>query len=745
MRTARHATPRRLPHRVARRARSGLPAQPRFCLHPIALAVLAACMSGPVLAQEAGQAQLRPPFQTQQMTPGNDLRTTTLPTVTVHARKAEERARDLPFTVNVADDTVLEQRRLDTVEAMLRSTPGLDINSFGGSDTANVRIRGVGSLYQSGLDDNSVIVHVDGMPTAPGNVTLGSLDIQQVEVLKGPQGTLFGRSSEAGAINIRSQRPLPGRFEGSVRGELGTKHHHLAEGILNAPLGETLTARLALRHSAVDYGYENRATGKPVSKPTNFAGRASLLWQPQASTDVLLRASRSSAKKYQTAMLLRPYGKPTQQDLDAGTNLDGNHRDIDQYALEIQHDLGWARLASVTGHERIDHSEHNHTGREVNLPWLGANEITDQIKVFDSKAWNQDLRLSNPKDSPVFWVAGVNLYRHDWTTAHSGFGDLRTSHDMTDDANALYGETTWPIAGTPLKLTAGARYTKVHKTLKGVYTSDAAGTQNDARDLRESNVTGRVGLGWALDAQTNLYATLAHGKKAGGFNENATSPAESAPYQAGTIDSLELGAKHESADHRLSVDAAFFFNRVSRDHLLAVDPATYASQMINVDTRSNGLELNTRWKATRSLTLQGGLAWTDGTVRSDAVTNTPAGDVKSGNRLPDVPRLSALLGVQWTQALPAFAGLNGPLLDTSLTVRHVGRRPADPQNTFDLDSYQKVDLHVGVISGNTEVYLWGDNLLNRRYDLFGYYLNSTLQVGQSALGRTVGVGVSHHF
>lgn len=73
-------------------------------------------------------------------------------------------------------------------------------------------------------------------PPPPGNVTLGSLDIQQVEVLKGPQGTLFGRSSEAGAINIRSQRPVPGRFEGSVRGELGTKHHHLAEGILNAPL-----------------------------------------------------------------------------------------------------------------------------------------------------------------------------------------------------------------------------------------------------------------------------------------------------------------------------------------------------------------------------------------------------------------------------------------------------------------------------------------------------------------------------
>ena len=140
---------------------------------------------------------------------------------------------------------------------------------MGRPDSANVRIRGVGSLYLSGTDDNSVVVNVDGVPTSVSNVGLGTLDAEQIEVLKGPQGTLFGRSSTAGAIDVRSAPPVLNHFGGHVRGELGNDHHHLAEGVLNAPLGDTLAARIALRHSAQDLWYENSATGRPCpARPT---------------------------------------------------------------------------------------------------------------------------------------------------------------------------------------------------------------------------------------------------------------------------------------------------------------------------------------------------------------------------------------------------------------------------------------------------------------------------------------------
>lgn len=666
----------------------------------------------------------------------------TLPAITVQARRSTEKARDLPFTVNVTREVELEQLRHGNLEDVLRGTPGVEVNSWGGADSANVRIRGVGSLYQSGADDNSVIVNLDGVPTSVANVGLGTLDIEQVEVLKGPQGTLFGRNSAAGAINLRSHQPVPGVLEGSVRAEIGSEHQHLAEGVLNLPLGETVTTRLALRHNARDYWYDNQATGKPVSKPSDLAGRASLLWQPQAATRVLLRASRHRARAYQSAMLIRPYADRPWQELDADTSIDGNRQTVDQHALEVQHDLDRMRLTSVTTHERIRRDDRNLTGREITRVWLGTDAINAQTKEDRSKGWSQDLRLSNLPGKRQFWVAGINVYRSDWNADQANVG-TRQEHALSHDSDALYGEATWPLADTPLKLTTGLRHTRERKGYDGRYSSP--GATPDARNIEDSYTTGRLGLGWALSAQTNLYATLAHGHKSAGFNEFATSSNDSAPYRAGKVNALELGVKHESADGRLRLEGAVFDNRVKDDHLLAWDPATYASWMVNVDTRSRGVELNARWRADHGLTLSGGLVWLDGSIRSHAVTNTPAGDVNAGNRLPDVPRLSALLSVQWQRSLPSFAGLDTPVLDAMLSVRHVGRRPNDPQNNFDLDSYRKVDLHLGINRGNTEVYLWGNNLLDARYELYGYYMNPTLQVGMPAPGRSIGVGVSHHF
>ena len=677
------------------------------------------------------------------LAPHAHIGTTTLPAVTVQARRAEERARDLPFTVNVASDVELEQQRVINMEDVLRNTPGVEVNSWGSTDNANVRIRGVGSLYQSGTDDTSVVVNVDGTPTSAANVSVGTLDVEQIEILKGPQGTLFGRSSAAGAVNIRSARPVLGRFEGHLQGEVGNEHRHQAEGVVNVPLGSALAARVALRHNARDLWYVNSATGKPLSRPSDLAGRASLLWQPQAQTQVLLRASRHDAKKYQAAMLARPYSDPPAQALNPDSSIDGNRRTINQYALEIQHDLPWARLTSVTSRERIDHKEVNITGRRISGSYMGEETVFDQNRSYHSRGWNEDLRLSSPKNSDVFWVGGLNIYRNDWNNTNAYLGS-HFAHDLTEKSDALYGEATWPIAGTPLKITTGLRHTRTRKTYSAVYNHAMAGLSTSADSLRQNHTTGRVGVGWALDAQTNLYATLSRGRKASGYNDNATSEVDSTPYAAGTVDSLELGAKRESADGRLRLDVALFTNRVKNDHLQSFDLATTASRLLNVDTRSRGLEISSTWRAGHGFTLQGGLTLIDGSVRNDVATNMPSGNVRAGNRLPDIPRLSALLGVQWERSLPSFAGLNAPTLDVALNMRHVGKRAADPQNSFDLGAYQKIDLHVGLTSGNTEVYLWGDNLLDKRYDLYGYYLSSTSTAGMPSYGRSMGVGVTHH-
>ena len=698
---------------------------------------LAACLACAAVAAQAAEAAAG---ERRKTAPAAEA--ATLPAVTVQARREEEKAKDLPFTVNVINDAALEERRLSSLEDVLRGTPGVEVNSWGDAGSANVRIRGVGSLFQSGMDDSSVVVNVDGVAASVSHAGLGTLDVEQVEVLKGPQGTLFGRSSAAGAINIRTHRPELGRWTGSARAEAGSDHQHLAEGALNVPMGETLAARLALRHNAQDYGYDNRLTGKPVSRPADSAWRASLLWQPQAATHVLLRAGRHDARRYQSVMLLRPYGERPGQELDSADPLAGNHFVIEQQALEAQHDLPWARLTSVTSRQRHRLSENDYTGREVMRAWMGMDVTFPLAKREHGHNWNQELRLASLPGSAVFWVAGLDVYRAKWGNVQNRMGQ-GYGHDLTHNADAAFGEATWPLGASGLKLTAGLRHSRERKSYAGAYSAGAA--LSDARSLRERHTTGRAGLSWALTPQTSLYATLARGSKAGGFNGNATQPADSAPYRPGKVDSLELGAKHEGADGRLRLEAALFSNRVKDDHLLAFDPGTQASWMINANTRSHGLELNGHWRAGAGLTFSGGLAWISGSIRSHAVTNVPAGDVNVGNRLPDVPRLSALLAVQWQRALPAFWGLASPTLNARLSVRHVGKRANDPQNSFDLDSYRKVDLRVGIASGNAEFYIWGDNLANKQYDLYGYYLMHGLMNGAPARGRSFGLGLAYRF
>jgi len=506
--------------------------------------------------------------------------------------------------------------------------------------------------------------------------------------------------------------------------------------VLNAPLGQQAAARLALRHSGQDYWYRNTLTGRPVSRPRDEALRASLLWQPQAATEVLLRASHHESGRYQNALRLRHgTGRYSDQELTSAHPLDGNFTRTGLYTLQVQHDFSGAQLTSVTSHERNKGFNINMTGREMMRLYMGVDMDMPQVLGYKGDSWNQDLRLSSRPGSRVFWVAGANALRRDSRNLDG--------RSFSVDADALYGETTWPVGASGLSLTAGLRHTRERKHYQSTQ-STPAGVASGS--VRERYTTGRAGLGWALSPQTRVYLTWARGHKSGGFSGSDFSDGagDGSYYRPGRVDSVEAGLKHESADGRLRLDAALFHNRIKDDRMAAFNPATRLTRMVNVDTRSQGLEAQAHWRLGAGLTASGGLTWLRARIASGDVT-TPIGVVRNGYRLPDVPRLSALLGLQWQRQLTAFWGLRSPALNARLTLRHVGRRAANVENSFDLGSYRKLDLRVGVSSGAVEVYLWADNLLNARYDLYGYYMGSGLQGGMSARGRSAGVGAVYFF
>jgi len=198
----------------------------------------------------------------------------TLPAVTVSARgvDTQEEAKDLPFGISVITDEVIEQRGLHSVEDVLRATPGVSVNSSGGANVSSIYIRGVGALYPMSMDDSSVVVNIDGSPVSSRHISLGNLDVEQVEVFKGPQGTIFGGLGEAGAVRISTRKPTR-EFEGHVKGEYGQRAQYSLESAVGGPLTDRLSGRFAALQSGYEYPITNLQTGKPVSKPDTQAWR----------------------------------------------------------------------------------------------------------------------------------------------------------------------------------------------------------------------------------------------------------------------------------------------------------------------------------------------------------------------------------------------------------------------------------------------------------------------------------------
>lgn len=661
--------------------------------------------------------------------------------VTVSARLNQESARDIPFGLSVIDGKTLETRRLRTLEDALRTTPGVDVNSWGGANDANVRIRGVGSLNQMSMDDGSVVLNVDGVPMSVRNAAMATLDVQQVEVLKGPQGTLFGRNSEAGAINVTTRKPTR-ELEGYVRGEAGQDGQFMTEGAVGGPLTETLAGRLAVRRSGFDNWVDDQQDGDPLTKPRDLALRGSLLWDNEDGTTGLLTAERQRADHYAGLEILRPFGNRPHLDYTPGT-FNGNKKTNERYSFELNHDLAQARLTSVSAYTSTDFNAVKGYDRNITRALYGS---PSEYLIEDSaheRVWSQDLRLGSLPDADVFWVSGINLSRSERSFDSLNFTNgARQLRDFTTNSYAAYGEITFPIA-EDWKLTTGLRHTWDRKTYGADYLASGSGT-HDSRRLRDDYTTGRVALSYTLTPQTNLYAVLSRGYKSAGFNDYATSVKDSEPYKAARVNSAEVGFKHESEGGALSLDGALFLTRVQDDHLLGYDFNSLAVSAVNADTRSKGAELSSTWHVNDELTLGSAVTYTNAVITSDA-PGVSGGTVSAGSRVPDIPLWSGNFNVAWRRALPSMLGVSAPTLNTLLNYRVQKKRPADPQNHYDLKGYAKLDLHVGIESGGSELYLWGDNLLDARYDLYGSYSTDQVITGMPGRGRSAGVGYSYTF
>lgn len=660
--------------------------------------------------------------------------------VKVTARRAEERALDVPFSVSAISGDTLERRRQTSLEDVLRDTPGVEVNSWGGYGDANVRMRGVGSLYQVSSEDSSVLINVDGAPMPAWNASLPVFDLERVEVLKGPQGTLMGRNSEAGAVNIVTRKPTQ-EADGYVRTEYGENGHTLLEGAVGGGLSETVSARVAARTSREDGLVKNVQSGDALMDPAERSLRGSVAWQPSASTALTLSSEYDHQKDRLGLMLLRPIADTPSADVTPGSMW----ADVTstRHIAELTHDMGNMRLISNTSFQHRMHDQV--TGADLNAAQALYGMSTPYLYNYHRKesVWNQDFRLSSLPGAEIFWVGGVNAF-HAKRSYDTMVMTQANQREFKTTSLAAYGETTLPLA-KDYSLTTGLRVTQDRKDYDAAFTSLYTGsTTTDSRTLTDRYATGRLALSHALGEHARVYGIYSRGHKAKGFSDETSGVDDGEPFKAARSHSFELGTKLEDPGQRWSLDAALFFNRVSDDHLLGYDYTTFATRAINLDTRSRGAELAAKLRLLRTLTLRGSVTYTDAQITRGA-SGVSGGDVNTGNAVPDVARWSGALALEHVQPLPGLPGLNAPRLNSSLAYRVSGKRYNDPQNHLKIDGLRNLDARAGIAAGSAEVYLWVNNILDRTTEQYVYYYAPDLSVGMPSRGRTAGVGLSYQF
>jgi iron complex outermembrane receptor protein len=708
--------------------------------------------------------------------------------IIVTAQKRAQSALDVGITLSVAGQQELANKRIEAVTDLISFTPNVSVKDNIPGLVPVITIRGVGLNDFSATNNPSAGVYVD-------EVSLSSLalmnfdffDIERLEVLKGPQGTLYGRTATAGALNIVTARPSLAGVEGRVGGSWGNFQAKDAEGMINLPISQTLALRFAAKGIFQDKGhYFNQRLNRDIGRREVYMGRAQALWEPSDRVEALLKVEGQRSRSelgsgeffgaFPTPALPTGAacpGAPQCSDFFGYIDNDGDpfrgnwsaspDYDLDQLALtaRIQADLGFATLTSVTGYIKFDRQWSADTDAGP-LPQLDF-VTDDRVKQF-----SQELRLSGQSEL-VSWLVG-GFYSSDHVeTSYSGnltalFNTTSyTSSDQRSKSGAAFANGEWRLADN-LTLITGLRYTSESRTNVGGTTDLVSrapasfltmapfGSRpipiavSNAK-ITDTNWSWKLGLNWKPSSQLLVFASATQGIKSGGFFAGvATSSGQLLPYRPEKLIAYELGIKGRAPAIGLSYSASGFYYDYNdvQTFIRDVVGSLPIQRLGNVNTaKVYGLDadLVLAPSAIAGLTLNAGLGLLHTEIGSFA---SSSGVVPAGNRLPDAPEFSLNLGASYevplTDTVSARLAIDGRYQSSAF-------KDALNDPVVAVDAYWVWNARASVLrNGDWDLSIWGKNLGNKRY--VTQAVNQTvLGVGFRVYGapRTYGVSISKSF
>jgi iron complex outermembrane recepter protein len=596
--------------------------------------------------------------------------------IVVTAQHKEENAQSTPIAMSVYSSDAVKENNIVDIASLSTFAPDVNFSTSEGSPI--VTIRGVSSLDVTENGDPAVAINTDGFyVNRPYGLDATIYDVDRIEVLRGPQGTLNGRNAIGGAINIVTAQP--GRdFAAYTSISYGNYNALNVQGMVNLPLSDTVQVRAAFLSVTHD-GYRNNNPQPDADDADNKSGRVEVAFEPVENFRGVITAQFTKEGGYGDSLQNIPYVYTStgalNHNLPAGINpytfpiatQPSLSMDDRLTRFNFTYDLGNVLLTALGGY---DHMEWHHASDE------SSTDNTPQVNTFVQNEYpdtfNGELRAASKGDSPFQWQVGSFYFRE---SSHLvSFNGAPTSEGTYDEyfgfvyqtrsrSAAGYAQASYQLA-SDLKLTAGVRYTSDFKGETGYYGDLTAGPSSgyayQSGSSSSDKTTYHVALDYNLTAENLLYAKVDTGYKAGGFNFGG------APYDPETVTSFEIGSKNRFLDDTLQLNFAAFDENDKGQQV-----ATYAflsnglAQQLTENAGKSkiwGAETDLIYKIPSVGTVDATVnylhaRYTDFVSVADPSDPTATGNVQlAGNTPPQAPTWSAQLGLEH-----AWAAFNGTL------------------------------------------------------------------------------------
>ncbi len=701
---------------------------------------------------------------------------TRLGEVLVTAQKRTENMLDVPVSISVVDGSRLEKGGSTQLTDYSAYVPGMQVDSNGTPGQTTVSLRGIGPLGSSA----TVGSYVDDAPIGSSGIynstnalsfELMPYDIERIEVLRGPQGTLYGASSIGGLLKYVTVAPALDEFEGKVGIEAvdvtdGSGNDFNYSARISFPLVEdSLGMSLSYARRELPAYIDNIQTGETdVNAGTQEGARLALLWQPSENTSLSLSAMRQEVESDNNALLYEDIdgvpvgdGRSTNQFLEEPYD-----SQYDLYSATLNVNIGELTLTSVTSYSEADiliTSDATRAFGELIGVILGIGPVySDVVFPFSQEKLTQEIRLTSPAGDRFEWLVGafytdeenqveqvVSLYDPATGELIPGINPAAVVQLPNEyQEYAIFTNGTYKFSDT-FHLSAGVRYAKNDQKFRQISFGLIVPTADVPGESDEDVVTYSLSPEWHFGNDTMLYARVATGYRPGG--PNVFLPGVPPTVDSDSMTNFEVGVKSSLAGGAVLLETAVFYMDWE-DIQLGVTFPNGTSGLANAGSaESQGVEGSLSWLAGENLTVGVTGAYTDAKLTSD----TPNG-AQDGDRLPRTPEWSGSLFADY--AIETGNNLNWQF---GGLVRYVGDRISEPSsqpNSIAADSYITVDLNAGLaINDRWTIRAYARNVTDEDGDISRSISipNSSLIGGPQFISvvpvqpRTFGLGVEVSF